>query len=138
MASVYTHIIAGDLPARFVWKDDVAVAFTDINPISNGHTLVVPRAEVDHWLDLEPAVAGHCMQVAQTVGQAIMAAFTPRRVGMIIAGFDVPHTHLHVLPVHGMGDLDFGKARNPGDEALDAAARAIRAALADLGHPYHE
>jgi histidine triad (HIT) family protein len=132
MASIFTRIIDGDLPGRFVWRDERCVAFLSIAPIQTGHTLVVPIAEVDHWLDLEPDLVSHLMVVAQSIGRAQMAAFSPRRVGMIIAGLEVPHTHLHVIPIGRESDLSFANAHSVPDEDLDAAADAIRTALESL------
>ena len=134
MATLFTRIIDGDLPGRFVWRDPEAVAFLTIAPIRTGHTLVVPRAEVDNWLDLEPGLAAHLMQVAQTIGQAQRAAFASERVGMIIAGLEVPHVHLHTLPITSESDLDFSKA-DPEAEAgaLDRAAERLRNALRSAG-----
>jgi len=129
MPTVFTRIIDGDLPGRFVWRDDRCVAFLSIMPIAPGHALVVPIAEVDHWVDLEPDLAAHLMVVAQTIGQAQMAAFAPARIGMIIAGLEVPHTHLHVIPIGSESDLSFAKAHALPDDEMDAAADAIRAAL---------
>ena len=130
MASLFTRIIDGELPGRFVWQDDLCVAFLTIAPITVGHTLVVPRAEVDHWLDLEPDLAAHLFVVAQRIGQAQMAAFAPSRVGLMIAGMEVPHTNLHVLPIATEADLDFARA-DPGasPESLDSAADRLRAHL---------
>lgn len=136
MSTLFTRIIDGELPGRFVWRDDDAVAFLTINPIAPGHTLVVPRAEVDHWVDLDPSLAQHLMAVAQVVGQAQMAAFSPTRVGMIIAGLEVPHTHLHLIPIDTEADLSFAKADpSPASEALDDAAERLRSALRSLGNP---
>jgi len=136
MASLFTKIIEGDIPGRFVWRDPDVVAFLTINPITPGHALVVPVAEVDHWLDLEPALAARCMEVAQVVGQAQMRAFAPNRVGLIIAGLEVPHTHLHVIPIESEGDLSFAKADpSPDPASLDEAAQRLRAALRDMGRP---
>lgn len=136
MSTLFTRIIDGELPGRFVWRDDEVVAFLTINPIAPGHTLVVPRAEVDHWVDLDPQLAQRLMAVSQVVGQAQMAAFSPTRVGMIIAGLEVPHTHLHLIPIDTEADLSFAKADpSPSPEALDAAAERLRAALRDLGRP---
>ncbi len=70
MPSVFSLIIAGEIPGEFVWKDDRCVAFLSINPLAPGHTLVVPREEVDHWIDLDPALTAHIMGVAQVIGQA--------------------------------------------------------------------
>lgn len=138
MATIFTRIIDGELPGRFVWRDEQAVAFLSINPITTGHVLVVPIAEVDHWLDVDPELAKHLMQVAQCVGHAQMQAFSPTRVGLIIAGLEVPHTHLHVLPIDSEGDLSFAKAdRDPDPAVLDDAATRLRAALSDLGHADH-
>jgi histidine triad (HIT) family protein len=134
MASVFTRIINGEFPGRFVWRDGQVVAFLSINPIRHGHTLVVPVEEVDHWLDLEPELAGRLTSVAQTIGRAQQRAFGSERVGLIIAGFEVPHTHLHVLPADTMRDLDFANAMSDPDPAdLDQAAEAIRTALRELG-----
>lgn len=136
MATLFTKIIQGEIPGRFVWRDDEVVAFMTINPITPGHTLVVPVAEVDHWLDLPPALAGRCMEVAQVIGQAQMAAFSPERVGLIIAGLEVPHTHLHVIPIDSESDLSFAKADpSPDPASLDDAAERIRAALREMGRP---
>lgn len=134
MASIFTRIIGGELPGRFVWKDALAVAFLTVNPLRPGHTLVVPRQEVDHWLDLEPALAQHLMGVSQQVGRALQQAFRPVKVGLIVAGLEVPHVHLHLVPVHGLGDFDFARAdTNPKPAALDDAAVRIREALRTLG-----
>jgi histidine triad (HIT) family protein len=130
MASVFTKIMDGELPGRFVYSDDRCAAFLTIAPISPGHTLVVPREEVDHWTDLDPDLAAHLFRVAQRVGRALQEAFSPTRVGLVIAGLEVPHTHLHVLGMDTMADLDFARADAGVDPAaLDEAAERLRAAL---------
>lgn len=130
MPTVFTRIIDGELPGRFVHRDDTCVAFLSIAPIRTGHTLVVPIAEVDHWLDLDPEIAAHLTRVAQRIGRAQLAAFSPARVGLIIAGMEVPHTHLHVIPIDSEADLRFDRA-DPSTpaEVLDDAAERLRAAL---------
>ena len=134
MASIFSQIIEGKLPGRFVWKDDLAVAFLTINPVKLGHTLVVPREEVDHWIDMEPDLARHVMSVSHSVGRAIQRAFSPVRIGQAIVGIEVPHVHVHLIPIDAISDLDFSTAdSNPKPEALDAAADSIRGALRDLG-----
>jgi histidine triad (HIT) family protein len=127
--TIFTRIIDGELPGRFVLRDDRCVAFLSIAPLRRGHTLVVPVAEVDHWIDLEPELAAHLMTVAQRIGRAQERAFSPARVGLIIAGMEVPHTHLHVIPIDAESDLHFANARALPDEEMDAAAAAIVAAL---------
>ncbi|MFO7157203.1 MAG: HIT family protein [Pseudomonadota bacterium] len=135
MASVFTRIIRGELPGRFVWKDEKAVAFLTIAPIRKGHTLVVPREEIDHWLDLPPDLAQHLTLVAQSVGKAIQRAFSPVKVGMMIAGIEVPHVHLHVTPIWDLEDLSFrNQQTNPDPKDLDDAAAKIRQALRELGY----
>jgi len=135
MPTLFTRIIDGELPGRFVWKDDRCVAFLSINPLRPGHTLVVSRAEVDHWLDLAPDLAAHLMRVSHAIGKALHQAFNPVKVGLMIAGLEVPHVHLHVVPITGLGDLNFANQdlhAKPGD--LDHAAAAIRASLRALGY----
>ena len=136
MATVFTMIIQGDLPGRFVWRDERCVAFLTINPTQRGHTLVVPIEEVDHWLDLDPELNSHLMRIAQRVGRAQQQAFSPERVGLLIAGLEVPHVHVHVIPmVRGMADLDFRNAiADPDPDELDDAQSQIVAALRDAGH----
>jgi histidine triad (HIT) family protein len=134
MATIFTQIIQGKLPGRFVWKDDHCAAFLTNRPLRPGHSLVVPRAEVDHWLDLEPALLAHLMETAQSIGRAQMAAFQPARIGVLLAGLEVPHCHLHVVPIRGVHDLDFGNQDpNPDSASLDDAADAIRRELRKLG-----
>lgn len=133
MASVFTMIINGDLPGRFVYDDDDVVAFLTIEPMTQGHTLVVPRAEVDNWQDVEPALFGKVMDVSQLIGRAVCKAFGAGRAGMIIAGLEVPHLHVHVFPAYNITDFGFANVdRNPSAESLDAAQAKIKAALAQL------
>ncbi len=135
MPTLFTRIIDGEIPGRFVWKDDTGVAFSTIAPITPGHTLVVPRAQVDHWIDLDDDVAAHLLLVGKAIGAAQMDAFSPARIGVIIAGMEVPHTHLHLIPIESERDLDFARADGaaPAD-ALDAAADRLPAALVARGH----
>lgn len=135
MSTVFSKVIAGELPGRFVWSDPEVVAFLTIAPVAPGHTLVVPRAEVDKWTDLEPAILSRLNVVAQAVGQAVIAGFGAQRAGYLIAGFEVPHTHIHVFPANDMAGFDLSLA-NPDTpaEQFDDAAETLRRALRDLGH----
>src|SRR4029453_15467093 len=127
MATLFTKIIEGEIPGRFVWRDDRAVAFLTIAPITHGHTLVVPIEEVPHCLAPPPALAAHLTELARQVGLAQMRAFSPRRVGLIVAGLEVPHCHLHVLPIAAEADLSFARAAHAPDQARpDDAAEAPR------------
>ncbi len=130
MASIFSRIIAGELPGRFVYRDERCVAFLSIAPLRPGHTLVVPIEEIDHWIDAPPALNAHLMEVSQKIAVAQQAAFSPTKVALVIAGLEVPHLHLHVIPMQTEADLHFGNADPaPDPAALDAAAAAIRAAL---------
>lgn len=134
MATIFTQIIEGKLPARFVWKDDECVAFLSNRPLRPGHALVVPRLEIDHWLDLEPSLLARLTEAAQAIGRAQMAAFKPARIGMMLAGLEVPHCHFHVVPIRGVNDLDFGNQDpDPDPASMDDAAEAIRRELRKLG-----
>lgn len=134
MPTIFTRIINGELPGRFLWKDDQCVAFLSIHPLRPGHSLVVPRAEVDHWLDLEPELLAHLSHVAQTVGKAVQSAFKPTKIGLMLAGLEVPHVHFHVVPIDGVHDLDFSKQDVHAKAAdLDHAADLIRTTLRDMG-----
>ncbi len=133
MATVFTKIINGELPGRFVYEDEAVVAFLTIEPMTQGHTLVVPRAEIDQWQDIESATFGRVMAVAQLVGKAVCVAFGAQRAGMIIAGLEVPHLHVHVFPAYNLTDFGFAHVdRNPSPGSLDEAQERIKAALADL------
>jgi diadenosine tetraphosphate (Ap4A) HIT family hydrolase len=135
VASVFTRIIDGELPGRFVWRDATVVAFLSINPVTHGHVLVVPVAEVDHWVDLDEDVWAHVAAVSRHVGRALRTAFGAPRVGQMIAGFEVPHVHVHVFPAATLDDVGFAKADpSPDPAALDDAAARIRAALVTDGH----
>ena len=134
MASVFSRIIDGELPARFVWKDRECVAFLSIAPLRPGHTLVVPRREIDHWLDADEPLLAHLMSTAQLIGKAQMAAFHPTRIGLLVAGLEVPHLHVHVVPIRGVHDLDFANQdTHPDADAMDHAADAIRKELHRMG-----
>lgn len=130
MTTIFTRIIEGDLPGEFVWRDERCVAFLSINPMAPGHTLVVPIEEVDHWIDCSPELAAHLFAVAHRIGRAQQQAFDCERVGLIVAGYEVPHTHVHVLPTTSMGQLSFANAA-PSVSPADLAAwgAAIRDAL---------
>lgn len=133
MSTVFTKIINGDLPGRFVYDDDDIVAFLTIEPMTPGHTLVVPRAEIDHWQDVDGAVFNRIMAVTQLIGKAVRLAFDAPRAGVIIAGLEVPHLHVHVFPTHDLSDFGFAHVdRNPSPKSLDEAQAKIKAALGEL------
>ena len=133
MATVFTKIINREIPGRFVYEDDDVVAFLTIEPMTQGHTLVVPRAEIDNWQDVDAGVFANVMAVAQRIGKAQSKAFDVERTGLIIAGLEVPHLHVHVFPARELSDFGFANVdRNPSPESLDEAQAKITAALAEL------
>jgi diadenosine tetraphosphate (Ap4A) HIT family hydrolase len=134
MSTLFTKIIEGELPGRFVWKDEDVVAFLSIGPLTDGHTLVVPRSEVDLWTEAEPALVAKLMQVAQTIGRAQVRAFGSERAGLMVAGFEVPHLHVHVWPTNSLADFDLSRAEHdPDPQRLDRNAEALRNALREDG-----
>lgn len=133
MTTVFTEIINGNLPGRFVYEDDQIVAFLTIEPLNPGHTLVVPRAEIDQWQDLDDAVSDRIMEVSRRIGRAVVRAFGAPRAGLLIAGFEVRHLHVHVFPAYQLTDFDWDSVdRNPSPESLDEAQARIKLALAEL------
>ncbi len=130
MATIFTRIINGEIPGRFVYRDDRVVAFLTIAPLKAGHTLVVPMQEVEHWIDLPADLAQHLFAVAQRIGAAINDVYRPAKVGMIIAGLEVPHVHIHLVPTWEIDDLNFEKQeRNPDPAMMDETMRTLRAAV---------
>jgi diadenosine tetraphosphate (Ap4A) HIT family hydrolase len=130
VSTLFTKIIQREIPGHFVWEDEQAVVIMTIAPIQAGHVLVIPRQEVDHWDDLPDALAAHLMSVAKTVAKSLKQAFACERVSLMIVGLEVPHTHLHLVPINTMADAHFGNAKMADQADLAAAAEKIRAALA--------
>lgn len=134
MPTIFTKIIEGEIPGTFVWRDDRCVAFMSINPLRAGHVLVVPVTEIDHWLDCSPDLRDHLMEVASTIGRAIDTVYNPEKVGLMIAGLEVPHLHLHVVPIDGVHDLDFANAAASVErQELEEAANSIKKVLSSMG-----
>ena len=134
MSTIFTRIIHGEIPARFVYQDDHCVAFLDVRPLARGHCLVVPRQEVDQWTELSSTDAAHLTKVAHAVGNAQKQLLQPKRIGLMIAGFEVPHVHLHVVPINSMADLDFALAdTSPDPQELDALCTQLTQALGAAG-----
>ena len=137
MGTVFTRIIEGEVPALFVWRDRSCVAFLNITPLAPGHTLIIPKVETDHWIDLDSGLAAHLMSVSQANGKAVQKSFEPNKVGLAIAGLEIPHAHVHVWPIHEPMSFpinpDEEDPPEPDWEKLDEAASSIRRALKDLG-----
>lgn len=138
MPTIFERIIEGELPGRFVWRDDRVVAFVPIALLAPGHTLVVPIDPVDHWIDVEPDLHAHLWSVAQTIGTALQDAFQPSRVGVLVVGEEVPHTHIHLVPFTELSQMSFANQdTNPDPAVLDEQMERIRATLRAQGHGAH-
>ncbi|XAS66126.1 HIT family protein [Micrococcaceae bacterium Sec5.7] len=135
MSTLFTKIINGEIPGRFVWRESEVAAFLTMGPLADGHTLVVPTEEVDRWTDASPETLAKVMEVARRIGAAQVDVFGAPRAGLIVAGYEINHLHVHVWPSHSMADFDFGSAdNNPDPAVLDANAEKLRAGLRDAGH----
>jgi len=133
MTTIFTRIIDGQIPGTFVHKDEACVAFMSINPMADGHVLVIPRDEVEHWVDLSPYIASHLFEVSHRISRALSVAFPCEKVGLIIAGYEVNHSHIHLIPTTHMGQLSFANAAASVERStLEAHAEKIIAALASL------
>ncbi|WP_420450258.1 HIT family protein [Ilumatobacter sp.] len=127
MATIFSKIIDGEIPGTFVHRDDLCVAFLSINPMAPGHVLVVPVEEVDHWIDASPELSAHLFAVSHRIATAQHAAFGCERVGMIIAGYEVPHAHVHLVPTNEMSELSFANAAaSVAHDDLESWAQRIR------------
>ncbi len=131
MTTIFTRIIDGDIPGTFVYRDEKCVAFLSINPLADGHVLVVPIEEVDHWVDLSPSLSAHLFDVSHRISQALAKAFPCERIGLIIAGYEVNHCHIHLIPTQSMSQLNFANAAaSVNREDLENHAARITKALA--------
>ncbi|UXM90279.1 HIT family protein [Paenarthrobacter sp. JL.01a] len=135
MSTLFTRIINGEIPGRFVWKDEDLVAFLTIAPITQGHTLVVPREEVDSWTHATPELLAKVMDVSQSIGKVQEELFSAKRVGVLMEGFEVDHLHVHVWPAYSTADFEIHNVdHNPDPAVMDATAVKLRAALRAAGH----
>ena len=111
MASIFSKIIEGKIPCYKIAENDLCFAFLDINPLAKGHTLVVPKQEVDYLFDLEDATYQELMGFSKKVAKAIEASIDCNRVGVAVIGLEVPHAHVHLVPINNIGDLNFSQPK---------------------------
>jgi histidine triad (HIT) family protein len=130
MASLFARIIRGEIPCEKILEDDRFIAFLDIRPIAPGHTLVVPKEERDNLFDFDATTLSQTLPFAQRVAKALALSVPCVRVGVMVAGFEVPHAHMHLVPIHDEGDLSFSRAKPATREELAAVGARIRAKLA--------
>ena len=126
MNSIFSKIVAGQIPCHKVAEDDDHLAFLDINPVAKGHTLVIPKKEIDYIFDLEDKEYLQLMVFAKKVAKAIDASFDCTRVGVSVIGLEVPHCHVHLMPISSIGDMNFSKEKlNYTQEELASHAQLI-------------
>ncbi len=129
MATIFTRIISGEIPGERILEDDLFFACLDIRPINPGHTLILPKREVENLFELTEAETAGIWVFARKVARALPKAVTCARVGVIVAGFEVPHAHIHLVPISGEGELRFDRAKAAKNEDLRELGEKIRAAL---------
>lgn len=129
MASIFTRIVEREIPAHILGEDEEYLAFLDVRPIREGHTLVIPKAEIPDVFDLRESLLAGLLPFAQPIARAIQEVTQATRVGIAVIGLEVPHAHVHLVPIDGLHDLDFRRARPAPDEELAATAERIRAKL---------
>jgi histidine triad (HIT) family protein len=132
--TLFTKIINREIPGTFIYRDALCVAFMTISPITTGHSLVVPVEEIDQWTDLPQTLNEHLFKISQIIGDATKRAFGCERIALVIAGYEIPHCHLHVIPSNSMADLEFANARTNVDrKELEQAANRIIVELRRAG-----
>ncbi len=128
MASIFSRIINREIPGYIVAEDDRYIAFLDINPLVHGHLLVVPKTEVDYIFDIDDELLGGLMIFAKKVAVALKKSVTCKRIGVAVIGLEVPHTHIHLVPMNSMGDINFMQPKlNPSKDELAAMQQKITA-----------
>lgn len=129
MSSIFTKIISGEIPCHKVAENDEFIAFLDINPNAKGHTLCVPKKEIDKIFDMDKTAYSRLMDFAYDVAQAIEKAVPCKRVGMAVVGLEVPHVHVHLIPLQSMDDMRFEKKETLTQEEFSAVAKSINDCL---------
>jgi histidine triad (HIT) family protein len=130
MASIFTRIIQGEIPCFKVAEDENHIAFLDINPVAKGHVLVVPKKETDYIFDLPPDEFSNLWQFASKVAIGLKKAVPCLRVGISVIGLEVPHAHIHLVPMNSMGDINFSKTKlNPSKEELEEISESIKSQI---------
>ncbi|WP_237132655.1 HIT family protein [Pseudohongiella sp. O18] len=136
MSSLFTRIRQGELPGHLLWNDGTCFAILTIKPIREGHLLVIPHQEVDHWDDMDEALTQHVFTVSRLLSRTMRSLFSCEKVGMMIAGLEVRHAHIHLVPIKAISDLNFSLAEERDEEAQRLTAARIRQSLRDAGHQH--
>lgn len=125
MASVFTKILKGELPCYKIYEDDRIFSFLALDQVNLGHTLVICKEEINHWTEVPAETYAHLHKVSQKIGKAILKSTGSPRVGQMVAGFEVPHYHLHLIPAWSIPDLDFKKAQRRSETEMKQIQTAI-------------
>lgn len=134
MSTVFEMIRDGQIPGTFVWKDDRCFAILDINPVAPGHTLVIPNEPINKWTDLPDDLRDHLFDVAAKIGRAQEVAFGVPRSVVVVAGFEVPHAHIHVIPAKGEGSANLANGAPLEADVFQDACVRLTSVLADHGY----
>jgi len=127
MSSLFSKIVAGDIPCHKIAEDDQFLAFLDIMPLKEGHTLVIPKQEIDYIFDVDDTRLGEMMVFAKKVAHTLKKAIPCKRIGVTVIGLEVPHAHIHLIPINSLNDMNFSQAKLPTDhEWLADVAQKIR------------
>jgi len=126
MPTIFTKIINGEIPVHKVMEDDRFLAFLDVRPIVKGHTLVIPKREVDYIFDIDDQTLGDLMAFAKKVAKVLKRGVECKKVGVMVAGLEVPHAHIHLVPINSIGDLNFINAKPADAKELAALAEKLK------------
>lgn len=126
MSSIFSKIVNGDIPAYKVAENDEFLAFLDVQPIVKGHVLVIPKCEIDYIFDIDDVLLGKYISFAKNVAKKMNEVFDCKRIGMTVIGLEVPHAHIHLMPINGIADMDFNQPKLQfSSEEMEAIARSI-------------
>lgn len=126
MATIFSKIVSGDIPCHKVAEDEHFLAFLDIMPLTRGHVLVIPKNEVDYLFDMEDDILGELLIFAKKVARKMKIVLPCRRIGLTVIGLEVPHAHIHLIPINGVSDMDFSKPKlQPSQSELSELAKMI-------------
>lgn len=126
MPTIFTKIINGEIPAHKIMEDDKFLAFLDVRPIVKGHTLIIPKTEVDYIFDMEDKTLGEMMAFAKKVAKVLKKNIACKKIGVMVAGLEVPHAHIHLVPINSISDLNFANARAADPKELTALAEKLK------------
>jgi histidine triad (HIT) family protein len=130
MATLFSKIVNGEIPSHKIAEDDDYLAFLDINPLAAGHTLVIPKKEIDYIFDMDDDLLAGMQIFSKRVAKAIEKAVPCKRIGIAVIGLEVPHAHIHLIPVNHIDDINFGRPKlQPGNDELSEIARKIKKEL---------